>query len=75
MANITAEQVVRNTLLDLGIEGDKIIEKSFIKADLNLDSVEIVEIIVSLQKFFDFDISIFKDRDDLTLGEIYQLAK
>lgn len=75
MGTYSELKIIKATLIDLGIESDKIKESAKVHSDLGLDSSEIIEVVLALKNAFDFDVSLlYKISNDITLGEICQLV-
>jgi acyl carrier protein len=68
------EEVIKQVLLDLGIEENKIEDQAHIRNDLGLDSTELVDITLALKKEFDVAVK-FQSMEDPTLETIYHMVK
>lgn len=73
MTTRKVEEVIRQVLLDLGIEEDKIVNQAHIRNDLGLDSTELVDITLAVKKEFDVAVK-FQSSEDPTLEEVYQIV-
>ncbi|ALB45657.1 hypothetical protein [Clostridium beijerinckii] len=74
--NLSAEKIVKLTLINLDIEKEKLVEGAKIHGDLGLDSSEIVEVALALKNAFNFNVSLLtKASEDMTLGELYKLVE
>lgn len=66
------KQKVREFLIDeFEIEEDKINDEARLKEDLGIDSLDIVDIVVIVQKTFGFKINIKEMREVKTLNDFY----
>lgn len=66
------KQKVREFLIDeFEIEEDKINDEAKLKEDLGIDSLDIVDIVVIVQKTFGFKINIKEMKEVKTLNDFY----
>lgn len=67
----TVDEVVKKVLVDLGIEEEQLVENARLRDGLGLDSTELVDVSLAIQKELGVSVK-FQSNKDLTLQELYQ---
>jgi len=66
-------EVIKEILVDLGIEEEKIYASAYLRKDLELDSTETVEIALELKRRFGVEVKL-ESRQDLTVAQMCALV-
>ncbi|PEA54758.1 acyl carrier protein [Bacillus pseudomycoides] len=65
-------ELIKNILIDLGIEENVIHPDAYLRGDLEVDSAETVGISLELKKQFDIEFN-FEARQDMKLSDLCEL--
>lgn len=67
---------VNDLVIDkLGVKSEEVLEESNLETDLGADSLDVMEIVIDVEKSFDVLISEEETEGIRTMGDIYQLVE